>query len=53
MVENIEVEPQVTDASPEKESKVSCHTPDQDEEQAGMKLNITHAIWPSHYMVCF
>ncbi|XP_026991249.1 F-box only protein 38 isoform X2 [Tachysurus fulvidraco] len=35
MVENIEVEPQVTDASPVKESKASCHTPDQDEEQAG------------------
>ncbi|XP_058252462.1 F-box only protein 38 isoform X1 [Hemibagrus wyckioides] len=34
-VENIEVEPQVTDASPEKESKGSCQAPDQDEEQAG------------------
>ncbi|XP_026773524.2 F-box only protein 38 isoform X1 [Pangasianodon hypophthalmus] len=35
MVENIEVEPQVTDASPEKESVGSCHAPDHDEEQAG------------------
>lgn len=35
MVENIEVESQVTDASPEKESKGSCQTPDQDDEQAG------------------
>ncbi|XP_060783591.1 F-box only protein 38 isoform X2 [Neoarius graeffei] len=35
MVENIEVEPQVTDASPEKESKGSCQAQDQDEEQAG------------------
>lgn len=37
MVENTEVEPQVTDASPVEESRGSCQEPDQDEEQAGIK----------------
>lgn len=54
MVENTEVEPQVTDASPVKESKGSCQGPGQDEEQAGMKLKliianilwVTYTIWP-------
>lgn len=50
MVENTEVEPQVTDASQEKESKGTCQAPDQDEEQAGMKLKmttlwVTYTIW--------
>lgn len=47
MVENTEVEPQVTDASPEKESKGSCQDTYQDEEEAGMKLkiNITYFTW--------
>ncbi|KAI5629973.1 F-box only protein 38 isoform X2 [Silurus asotus] len=35
MVENIEVEPQVTGVSQRKESKGSSQAPDQDEEQAG------------------
>lgn len=48
MVENIEVEPQVTDASPEKESKGSCQAQDQDEEQAGMKLKITITFWGTY-----
>lgn len=47
-VENIEVEPQVTDASPEKESKGSCQAPDQDDEQAGKKLKITITLWRTH-----
>lgn len=45
MVENTGVEPQVTNASPEKESEGSCQTPDQDEEQAGMKLKMTITLW--------